>query len=577
MPTRDYSAPDKECDLIMQGGITSGVVYPPAVLKLAPRFRFRNIGGTSAGAIAAAAAAAAELGRSKGGFTELEKVPQQLAQVLSSLFQPARPFRGVFSLFLACLGHRPALLKALHALVLLLWHFWISIAVGLSPAAIYLAKTIGSPRDWREWLAIAAAAACGIALALLFRVLWLAFVELPRSDFGVCSGTQPTGSKLPALTEWIADLLDRLAGTAGRPLTFGDLTAPGFDIDLKMMTTNLSLRRPYSLPFNTNGNPAHENRYVFNVDEWRKLFPDRIMEYLLRDAVSQRLQGESVRGELRYLPETNDMPVVVAVRMSLSFPILLAAVPLYRRDPLYELDSERRKLRRCLFSDGGISSNFPIHFFDAPLPNRPTFAVSLDEYAAARYESEQPEDRVSMPADANSGALLPIKSIDSLAGFIVGIVDSARLWQDNLQKLLSGYRERVTHIALTELEGGLNLNMEAPVIEGLTQLGAIAGDRMLAFDLDEHRWRRFLVTYARLEETFERIHGAYDHGFGRFLEQYPPRAKAYTPEAAWIAEARDRLAAVLQATEKWGDDPLRERPEAKIPRPATDLRITPRP
>ena len=49
MATRDYSAPDKECDLIMQGGITSGVVYPPAVLKLAPRFRFRNIGGTSAG------------------------------------------------------------------------------------------------------------------------------------------------------------------------------------------------------------------------------------------------------------------------------------------------------------------------------------------------------------------------------------------------------------------------------------------------------------------------------------------------------------------------------------------------
>lgn len=48
-----------ECDLVMKGGITSGVVYPPAVLELATRYRFRSIGGSSAGAIAAALAAAA--------------------------------------------------------------------------------------------------------------------------------------------------------------------------------------------------------------------------------------------------------------------------------------------------------------------------------------------------------------------------------------------------------------------------------------------------------------------------------------------------------------------------------------
>ena len=47
------------CDLIMKGGITSGVVYPLAIVELAQKYRFKNIGGTSAGAIAAAAAAAA--------------------------------------------------------------------------------------------------------------------------------------------------------------------------------------------------------------------------------------------------------------------------------------------------------------------------------------------------------------------------------------------------------------------------------------------------------------------------------------------------------------------------------------
>ena len=46
------------------GGTTSGVVYPLAVCDLATDFRFRNVGGASAGAIAAALTAAAELGRS---------------------------------------------------------------------------------------------------------------------------------------------------------------------------------------------------------------------------------------------------------------------------------------------------------------------------------------------------------------------------------------------------------------------------------------------------------------------------------------------------------------------------------
>ena len=51
-------------DLTMEGGTTSGVVYPLAVCELATSFRFRNVGGASAGAIAAALTAAAEFGRS---------------------------------------------------------------------------------------------------------------------------------------------------------------------------------------------------------------------------------------------------------------------------------------------------------------------------------------------------------------------------------------------------------------------------------------------------------------------------------------------------------------------------------
>ena len=50
---------DRSCDLTMRGGTTSGVVYPRALTELARTYRFRNVGGSSAGAIAAAWAARA--------------------------------------------------------------------------------------------------------------------------------------------------------------------------------------------------------------------------------------------------------------------------------------------------------------------------------------------------------------------------------------------------------------------------------------------------------------------------------------------------------------------------------------
>src|SRR5437588_12938950 len=57
------SSPLLECDIVMKGGITSGVVYPSAVAELSKSYRFRNIGGNSAGAIAATLTAAAEYRR----------------------------------------------------------------------------------------------------------------------------------------------------------------------------------------------------------------------------------------------------------------------------------------------------------------------------------------------------------------------------------------------------------------------------------------------------------------------------------------------------------------------------------
>ena len=72
--------------------------------------------------------------------------------------------------------------------------------------------------------------------------------------------------------------------------------------------------------------------------------------------------------ELRRFPGA-ELPVLVATRMSLSFPGLLAAVPLWT--------VQDGKPVRHWVSDGGISSNFPVHLFDAWVPGRPTFGLNL--------------------------------------------------------------------------------------------------------------------------------------------------------------------------------------------------------
>jgi len=131
------TGPTDQCDLIMEGGITSGVVYPAALVQLAQRYAFRSIGGNSAGATAAAVAAAAEYGRAHGAFTELERLPELLAKNLLSLFQPTPKLRGVFKAFLALLNRRTTLGRVLAAAGHLGLAFWWAVVIGALSAFIY--------------------------------------------------------------------------------------------------------------------------------------------------------------------------------------------------------------------------------------------------------------------------------------------------------------------------------------------------------------------------------------------------------------------------------------------------------
>lgn len=112
------TAPDKECDLIMKGGIASGIVYPQAVLALKEAgHRFRCVGGTSAGAIAATATAAAEFGRETGGFDRLAALSERLCEekFLRGLFQPSAKTRALMELASTAFGGGPVGRKVVRA------------------------------------------------------------------------------------------------------------------------------------------------------------------------------------------------------------------------------------------------------------------------------------------------------------------------------------------------------------------------------------------------------------------------------------------------------------------------------
>src|SRR4051795_3945947 len=97
----DVTLPTEYCDIVMKGGVTSGVVYPKTVVELARRFTIKSIGGTSAGAIAAAVTAAAEYRRrcgSQQGFEMVRTLPDRLGApgFLLSLFTPDHATEPLF-------------------------------------------------------------------------------------------------------------------------------------------------------------------------------------------------------------------------------------------------------------------------------------------------------------------------------------------------------------------------------------------------------------------------------------------------------------------------------------------------
>lgn len=240
--TSPFSAEDRHAyrrrsvDLTMRGGATSGVVYPLAVCEIATKYRVRNVGGASAGAIAAAATAAAELGRSSGlpadayaplaaeqrrtgrvrpGFVGLADTVGWLAQVspdgaeprhdefrLAQLFRPAPAERPVFAIATTLMRQRawavpPVALLAFGRLSKL-------VMVLLALAGVVLTAWLGARlpswpavggRDWPSWPSVGWAV---LDLALFFAAGGAVAVLVTR----FAGGSGPA----PAQPRWLAAL-----------------------------------------------------------------------------------------------------------------------------------------------------------------------------------------------------------------------------------------------------------------------------------------------------------------------------------------------------------------------------------
>lgn len=600
----DQAPPDRFCDLVLTGGVTSSIAYPALLLTLASRFRFHSIGGSSSGAGAAALAAAAEYRRRHGSAEGYRLLLARTAEMrdwadeargltrLRQLFQPWAHSRRLFEALVPVLTQPDIGFAALAGA---LWRTyvahrrWVAIALRLAAAAAVLAVAFGAaaalaaafghvahwlPQGTGDraplWLASAAAGGLATGAALLGVALGLGGLcigvrglrtdlqRLIAHDFGLCSGTavpSAPGGTQPPLTDWMHALIQEIAGRSAdaAPLSFSDLRqAPAspralgqgtqemdaVSIRLQVYAANLTLGQPLVLPLRKEDDPVY-----FVPREMRRLFPDAVVDAmktqrfgrLPQDArVSLRRptdrdapDGQTAEDDLWVLPRM-ELPIVVAARMSVSAPLLFAPVPVWM------LDGDDMP-RRCLLSDGGLCSNFPIHMFDCAVPSWPTFGVALRDAPRVpgvplqvpdTLTPAQIRDAVSLPkgwARARSDWNRFIEEpslLQRTMGFLGALLGTAKDWNDALLAQMPGVRDRIVRIELPPGIGGLNIAMTPMQIQALSALGEEAGRRLLtrfatpgrpdgtSAGWAEHRWMRLQLLRDSLAELVAGAHAA---------------------------------------------------------------------
>jgi predicted acylesterase/phospholipase RssA len=734
----NFTNAKRDCDVVLKGGVTSGIVYPMALCELATDFVFRRLGGTSSGAIVAAFAAAAEYWRQaeretqnpptvakrkqglRPGFRGMEDFAKELqtGDKLFSVFKPDAATKPIFDVLFA--AHREEARKrraneeerstsgaaendrdkgsrrrATQPVLRTLVTLWSHVPKGppIIGASIGLAAIIGvgwpliariGPLVHGGWQA----RVIGDGLALLFVAMIVACVlvgalvgaiisttamirdnwipTFVANGFGLTRGLAPPtggaasrdgaedGEEPYSLTTWMTRIINELAARdpLDAPLTLGDLwrvnggSETAKTIQFETITTCLTLGRPLHLPDDLR--PKNDRvtcgveharecpaapPFYFDPDEWRQYFPVRVVKWLKDHSTEPgrtRLPNAKVGSVYYRLPPAEFLPLVVITRLSVALPVVLSAVPLWSVDLNTKgaRDPDKMPLERAWFSDGGIGSNFPIHFFDALIPNWPTFGIDLRDANRAYPLVRNEDDNVWMPltneqgrtewwkrfeTDAPGADANPNAAIKSAVQFGMSIVNTSLTWRDTMLAREAGFRDRIAHIKLDpENEGGLNLDMPTEVIARLIRRGAAAG-RLLRTrytisqdELDElnqrkrdslttteaelwspttvswenHRWVRFRASMAALQEALEAMNDAYNRepGYEALVGRDPgmaPRDYQWS-DTQRAADPVVKTRALLNALHTWRADPEIRFNGGSLPIQRPELRMSPR-
>lgn len=387
---------------------------------------------------------------------------------------------------------------------------WLPVALAKPPGSVVLALLTGL-----------------VLLPVCGHLYWLVVKVLPRKCYGVCPGG--------TLTNWLATEIDKVAGKEGDelPLTFHDYEhcrADGESQQLRMVTTCLTQGRPYFLPF-------RQDVWWFDPAQLNDLMGAELVAKLVKLATRDQSTDEPVtavdravgpplgdedvvdsaarpasgcvawQGHLLYALPTDDLPVAVGMRLSMALPGVLCAVPLWERRFERSADGAgwTPVFKQAWFTDGGVTANLPVHFFDVMVPRWPTVTINLD-YATT---ADDPGD-VYLAKSNLAGQSPRRQPLENVWQFGMGLLDTMRNWHDNTQLTAPGQRDRLATIRLSQAQGGMNLNMSLATMEQVARRSRQAAtllvqrfrtpDGVHKLNWRNHRWIR-LVTASKLLET----------------------------------------------------------------------------
>lgn len=554
-----------------------------------------SVGAIAAG-LTAASEYARRFGFNTGFDEVLRNVPEELAKPspnvrgqtkIRSLFQPEERLQRFFNFIVDIISSSPREWHKKIPLTVLKFYWWPLLIFFVFGLLFTLFAIVGGPEQLRgpmpktvgaNFLLIVqlvlsfayAIAASAVGLILVWLLEFCQLVKQP--GFGFCSGLSIDGGKTEGLTDW---LHRGIQGASRRPLhsplTFQDLwdapLGPNDEngrrrpksIDLRMMATCVSHGRPYEFPLED-----RSVRLFFNLKEWEPYFPKTVIDHLrancdryTQDSVEYVQGGISTdtivkptqNENLAVSPHPGDpantsdffemprgkLPILVAIRLSMNFPILFQAVPTYAIDHerwnVNLKETPKPSFRQAWFTDGGVTSNFPMHIFDKPVPSWPTFGIYLADKYRKQGKEYAPYRITELHSGGRSEKWRLIGQHDDVSrvrrkssgfmDYVLSLVSTGKDWADNANLRMPGIRDRVVTIFTGGMtSGGLNLNISKPAIWTLayvrgTQAGVALANKFSditpKFNAPlvgsaawmDHRWVRFNTYLTAIKSHLE--------------------------------------------------------------------------